>query len=58
MKKTADTFYMTQKQQQAFRKKLRGKKKIHFGRFFLLAGILVAAIARCGWSLLWTDRYW
>lgn len=36
---------MTQKQQQAFRKKLRGKKKIHFGLFFLLAGILTAAIA-------------
>lgn len=37
---------MTQKQQQAFRKKkLRGKKKVNFKRFFLLAGILVAAIA-------------
>ena len=36
---------MTQKQQQAFRKKLQGKKKIHFGLFFLLAGILTAAIA-------------
>lgn len=36
---------MTQKQQQAFRKKLRGKKKVNFKRFFLLADILVAAIA-------------
>lgn len=44
MKKTADTFYMTQKQQQAFRKKFRGKKKLNFKRFFLLAGVLIVVL--------------
>lgn len=44
MKKRSDTFYMTQKQQQKFKKKFRAKKKVELGIFFLFAGVLAVTI--------------